>query len=74
MSETVVPFTGPTRLDIPPERVLQGALDGNLEGVVVIGLEQDGGLYFASSYGRIEVTNWLLDLAKADLVRRWNAG
>lgn len=74
MSDKVLPFTGATKLDIPPERVLKGALDGNLESVVVIGFEKDDRLYFASSYGRIELTNWLLDLAKADLVERWKAG
>ena len=41
-----------TKLDIPADRVLDNAkLDPSLDTVVVIGKDQDGHLYFASSTG-----------------------
>lgn len=37
-----------TRLDLPPNRILESAID-KLESVVIIGYDKDGQEYFASS-------------------------
>lgn len=38
-----------TRLDIPPEKILSRAIDADLQSVVIVGYDQDGNEYFASS-------------------------
>lgn len=45
----VIPIGGITRLDLPADRVLEGAI-GQMKGVVLIGFDQDGNEYFASTY------------------------
>ena len=55
-----------TTLDIPPDRVLEGAI-GQTEQVVVIGVD-NGKLYFASSYGDVTKTLWLLKKAEKVLL------
>lgn len=45
----VVKQNWPTKLAMPVEKVLQGAVDADLDGVVVIGFRKDGGWYFTSS-------------------------
>lgn len=56
-----------TSLDVPAERILQGALDDDLEHAIVIGRNQDGTIYFASSLADGAEVNWLLDHAKLAL-------
>lgn len=53
-----------TRLDIPPDRVLEGAV-GELTCVVVVGYDHDGEEYFASSTADDERILWLLERLKA---------
>lgn len=48
MMGDVVMLDVETRLDIPPSRVLQCAIDAKLEKVIVIGVGPDG-VYHASS-------------------------
>lgn len=57
-----------TRLDVPPERVLQAALEKGLDGVVVMGYK-DGEPYFASSYADGGDVMWLMELCKAQLLK-----
>jgi coenzyme F420-reducing hydrogenase delta subunit len=57
-----------TRLDLPPERVLQAALEAGLEGVVVMGYK-DGEPYFASTYADGGNVMWLMELLKAKLLK-----
>ena len=57
-----------TTLDIPPDRVLEGAND-KLESVVVIGNDKDGNLYFASSMGDNAHTLWIMEQAKQFLLK-----
>lgn len=64
----VVPFTGNTRLDADPDMVLEAALLANLEAAIVIGW-QDGKLYFASSIADGPEANWMLDMAKHQLMK-----
>jgi hypothetical protein len=58
-----------TRLDIPAERVLNTALAADLDGVVVIGKQKDGYYYFSSSIADGGDALWLLEWAKAALMR-----
>lgn len=55
-----------TRLDIPPERVLQEALKNSelLEGVLVIGLSKQGELYLAGSKASVADAVFMLEQAK----------
>lgn len=57
-----------TRLDIPADRVLEQAI-GKLETVVVIGYDENGDEYFASSKADGGYVLWLLERAKLKLLR-----
>lgn len=59
----------PTRLDIPAERVLNGAAEAKLERVVVLGYDADGEEYFASSIADGGSVLWLLERLKLRLLR-----
>ena len=59
----VINFTGITKLDLPPDRVLESAKD-RLEGVVILGFDKEGGEYFASSYADGGDVLWLLERCK----------
>jgi hypothetical protein len=59
-----------TRLDIPPDRVLEQA-KGKLEGVVLLGYDK-GGEYFASSYADGGDVLWLLERCKLRLLTQNN--
>ncbi len=39
-----------TKLDLPAERILRRAMEADLKHVVIIGYDQEGGEYFASTY------------------------
>ena len=53
-----------TRLDIPPERVLDAAKEAKLDDVLVIGRTNDGELYMACSTGDGPEILWLIENAK----------
>lgn len=59
----VINLHGVTRLDIPPDRVLQGQ-HGKLEHVVVIGWDKDGNESFSSSIADGAQVLWLLERCK----------
>jgi hypothetical protein len=56
-----------TSIDLPPNRVLQGAW-GKLKGVVLIGWDKDNEFYFASSIADGYEVLWLLEMAKKELM------
>ena len=71
----VVPIGCITRLDIPAERVLRAALErGNgtpgaaLKDAVVLGFDEDGDFYFASSKADGGAVLWLMALAQKRLL------
>jgi len=64
----VVPFGGVTRLDLPTERVLDAARGHCTDGVVIVGFDDDGKLYFASSVADGGTALWLLEQAKKALL------
>lgn len=69
MTDNVVPFIGVTRLDTPPERVIDGAGKANLSDVVIVGFTEDGDFYFASNKADAGDVVWLLEQAKFKLLR-----
>lgn len=68
MTAKVIPFGGITRLDLPPERILDQAKEAGLEGVVVLGYDKDGNEYAASSYADGGTVLWLLERTKIRLL------
>ncbi len=69
MTAEVVQFTGITRLDTDPARVLAGAQEADLTEVVIIGIDANGEEYFASSQADGAAVGWHLDRAKWRLMR-----
>lgn len=63
----VITFTGITKLDLPPDRILDGAA-GKLDGVLILGWDKDGNEYFASSYADGGTNLWLLERCKLRLL------
>lgn len=69
MSEdNVVMYRGVTKLDLNPERVLRAALDASLKDAVIIGFDEDGDFYFASSKADGGLVIYLLEMAKKKLL------
>lgn len=56
-----------TKLDLPPDRLLEAAL-GQLDSVVIIGYDKDGNEYFASSCADGGDVLWLLERSKLKLL------
>ncbi len=59
-----------TKQDVPVEKVLQGALEGKLLEVVVIGFSEGENLYFATSKSYAPDILWALECAKRELQKR----
>jgi hypothetical protein len=57
-----------TKLDSPTERILRKAQEADLGTVVVIGWDESGEFYFASSVADGGETLWLLEMAKKKLL------
>lgn len=57
-----------TKLDIPVERILNNALDADLERVVIVAETKEGSRYFASSVADGGTVMWMMELAKAGLI------
>ena len=67
MTAKIIQFTGITKLDLPPDRILEAAKE-KLEGVIVIGFDKDGEFYGASSYADGGTALWLLEICKKKLM------
>ncbi len=63
----VVELNVVTSIPVPPDKILQKALDLGITDVVVIGYDLEGGFYFASSDPDGGNVLWLLELAKRKL-------
>jgi hypothetical protein len=63
----VVMFDGITRLNLPPDRLLDAA-GGKLESVVIAGYDKDGSEYFASSIADGGEALWILQRASHRLL------
>jgi hypothetical protein len=57
-----------TRLDLPPERVLNGALAKDLDVAIVVGITKEGEFYFSGSLADGSETLWWLEIAKKRLL------
>jgi hypothetical protein len=66
-NDNVIPFGGVTYAPIPPDTILEKAA-GQLREAVVIGWTPDGELYLSSSTSDLREVNWMLDLAKQDVM------
>lgn len=67
MTAEILMFNGVTRLDLPPDRILEQAI-GKLKGVIVIGWNEEGDFYGASSYADGGEALWLLEVCKKKLL------
>ncbi|NIA72284.1 hypothetical protein HBA54_27195 [Pelagibius litoralis] len=67
MAADVIEWGGITKLDLPPDRVLEGA-KGKLERVVVLGFTESGDVFFASSGADGGDVIWLMEKAKKALL------
>jgi hypothetical protein len=65
----VVNFTGVTRLDLDPMRVLEAAKGVGLTEVVIVGVDADGNEYFSSSVADGAQANWHLQRAQWRLMQ-----
>jgi len=66
----VVPLRGlVTCLPIPVERVLKSALEADLDTVLVIGYDKEGGFYFAGSQASGPENVWLCEMGKHKLIQ-----
>jgi len=68
MTNNVIPLGNITRLDLPTDRVLDAAKGDCSDGVVIIGFDNQGELYFASSIADGGSVIWLLEQAKFALL------
>lgn len=59
----IIEFTGITKLDLPPDRILENA-KGKLQGVVLLGYDHDELEFFASSFADGGTVIWLLERCK----------
>lgn len=64
----IIPLNNITCLDIPSERVIEGILKHNLKSVVVMGYDEHGEEYFASSMSDGGDVLWLLARCKQRLM------
>lgn len=69
MTDNVIPLGNITRLDLPTERVLDEAKGHCSEGVVILGYDDDGELYLASSIADGGEVLWLLEKLKLHLLQ-----
>lgn len=69
MTDNVVNFPGITKLNLPPERILEQAGSADLDGVVVIGWTKDGKFYAASSYADGGDVMFLCEMVKHRLIQ-----
>ena len=66
--DNVIYLNEATTEDIPPERVVEAALDANLSVAIVIGRRADGSIYFASSTGDVKEAHWLVSVVATNIV------
>lgn len=68
MTDNVVELPVVTTHDVSPTKILARASGAKLKRCVVVGVDTDGDLYFASSSGSGPEAMWLLERAKHDLL------
>ncbi len=68
MADRIVRFPGKTTAEHTPDYILEAAKGRDLQTVVVVGMNKDGGLWFSGSTSNIEHVALLLDRAKQRLL------
>lgn len=68
MTDNIEEFPGTTLLDIEPSTILSAALKADLSTSIVIGINENEELYFASSTGNMANILYYLELAKKELL------
>lgn len=63
-----------TIMDLPPEKVLRSAIENVPETVVVIGYDEDGDIYFASTTSDLPEVLWLIERGKQRLMEMAEEG
>jgi len=64
----IIKFSGISRLDLDPDRVLTEAI-GQMDQVVICGFDKEGNQYFASSVADGGASLWHLERAKWALMK-----
>ena len=64
----VIPLGNVTKLDLPTNRILEQAKGTCSDGVVIMGYDDDGELYFASSIADGGSVLWLMEQCKLALL------
>ena len=67
MSDKVIPLGNITKLDLPPDRILEST-KGKMQSVLLMGWDKNGDLYFASSIADGGEILWLMEHAKIQLL------
>lgn len=67
-TENVIELNVMTTETIDPQKVLMGAINERLDNVVVLGFDQDGDFFFATSHADGGNALWLMELAKTRLM------
>jgi len=63
----IINFTGVTSLDSDADRAINSAI-GELDAVVIVGINKDGSEYFSSSIASGAECLWMLERAKMALL------
>ena len=67
MKGKVIPLGNVTKLDLPVDTILESAKE-QLDGVLLLGYDNDGEFYFASTYADGGDVLWLLANCKKQLL------
>ncbi len=67
MTDNVVYLNMPTTLDVPVDQIIAGAVEAKMRDVMVIGYDEAGDFYFASSKSDAAEILWRLERAKLKL-------
>ena len=65
--DNVIPIGGVTKLDLPVDLVLEQAKE-NMQDVVLMGWDNDGQIYFSSTFSDGGAVLWLLEKCKQALL------
>lgn len=69
MTDNVISFRGISSLDLNPNRVLQEAINDDLQYVVIMGFRKDGSEYFKTSVADGGDVLWIMERSKLKLLR-----
>lgn len=67
-------FEGMTKVEIPPEELLDAAKSWEMTKCMVLGIDVDGELCFGGSFSDVPLMNLLLDHAKRYVIETEDGG